>query len=112
MDTIKTINSETLRNWLEAGKPVSILDIRPIQERVESNIPQSIYLNAYDKLKANDKTALQGLNLDKNIPVVAFCAGGKTSLIAAELLQNQGYEAYSLDGGMKGWSSFKISQNE
>ncbi len=104
MDAIKKIDSNTLRNWLEAGTPVSILDIRPINERAEWFIPQSIYFNAYDKLKINDKTALQGLHLDKSIPVVAMCAGGKTSLIAAELLQNQGYNAYSLDGGMKGWS--------
>lgn len=104
METIKTIDSNTLRQWLEANKPLSILDIRPIQERAEWYVPHSIYMNAYDKLKANDKNALRGLHLDKRIPVVALCAGGKTSLIAAELLQNKGYDAYSLEGGMKGWS--------
>lgn len=104
METIKTIDSNTLRNWLEADKPVSILDVRPIQERAEWYIPQSIYLNVFDKLKAKDKNALQGLHLDKSIPVVTICAAGRTSLIAAELLKNQGYDAYSLEGGMRGWS--------
>jgi glyoxylase-like metal-dependent hydrolase (beta-lactamase superfamily II)/rhodanese-related sulfurtransferase len=104
MTHIKTINTETLRDWLETGKEVSIVDIRPIQERVEWHIPQSIYINAYDKLKANDNTAFQGLHLDKNIPAVVICAGGKTSLIGAEMLQNQGFDAYSLEGGMRGWS--------
>ena len=42
--------------------------------------------------------------LTKSVPVVAICAGGKTSMIAAGLLQEQGFEAYSLLGGMKGWS--------
>lgn len=104
MTHIKTIATKTLRDWLEIGKEVSIIDIRPIQERVEWHIPQSIHINAYDKLKANDKSAFQGLHLEKHIPVVVICAGGKTSLIGAEILQNQGFDAYSLEGGMKAWS--------
>lgn len=104
MTHVKTIDTKTLRGWLETGKEVSIIDIRPIQERAEWHIPQSIYINAYDKLKANDNTAFLGLYLDKNIPTVVICAGGKTSLIGAEMLQNQGFDAYSLEGGMRGWS--------
>lgn len=104
MGGVKEISTSTLRKWLETGKEVSILDIRPIQEKIEWFIPGSIYFNAYDKLKANNPDALQGLYLDKTIPVVAICAGGKTSLIAASLLHDQGFEAYSLQGGMKGWS--------
>jgi glyoxylase-like metal-dependent hydrolase (beta-lactamase superfamily II)/rhodanese-related sulfurtransferase len=104
MEGVKEINTNTLRTWLETGKEVSILDIRPIQERMEWFIPGSVYYNAYDKLKANNPNALQGLHLDKTLPVVIICAGGKTSMIAADLLQKQGFEAYSLQGGMKGWS--------
>jgi glyoxylase-like metal-dependent hydrolase (beta-lactamase superfamily II)/rhodanese-related sulfurtransferase len=104
MESIKQIDTNTLRIWLETGKPVSILDIRPIQERTEWYIPNSIYFNAYDKLKTNNPDALQGLHLDKKVPVVTICAGGKTSLIAADLLQKQGFESYALQGGMKSWS--------
>lgn len=104
MTHIKTIDTEKLRNWLDSGKEVSVIDIRPIEERTEWFIPQSIYVNAYTKLKANDTSAFQGLYLDKNIPAVVVCAGGKTSLIGAEMLQNQGFDAYSLEGGMRNWS--------
>jgi glyoxylase-like metal-dependent hydrolase (beta-lactamase superfamily II)/rhodanese-related sulfurtransferase len=104
MEGGQQIDTNTLRTWLEDGKQVSILDIRPIGERTEWFIPGSIYFNAYDKLKANNKDALHGLHLDKTIPVVAICAGGKTSLVAANLLQQQGFAAYSLQDGMKGWS--------
>lgn len=104
MEDIKQIDTNTLRTWMEKGKQVNILDIRPIQERTEWYIPNSIYFNAYDKLKANNPDALHGLHLDKTIPVVTICAGGKTSMIAADLLQKQGFEAYSLQEGMKGWS--------
>ena len=104
MKSVREIDTNTLRTWLETGKEVSILDIRPIQERTEWFIPGSVYYNAYDKLKANNPNALQGLHLDKTIPIITICAGGKTSLIAAEQLNEQGFEAYSLQGGMKGWS--------
>lgn len=104
MEGVQRVNTNTLRSWLEDGKEISILDIRPIEERTEWFIPGSVYWNAYDKLKANDPNALQGLHLDKTVPVVTICAGGKTSMIAAGLLQEQGFEAYSLQDGMKGWS--------
>ncbi len=104
MEGVKEIDTPTLRTWLETGKKVTVLDIRPVQERMEWFIPGSIYLDAYDRLKANNPEALKGLHLDKTVPVVTICAGGKTSAIAAELLQKQGFEAYSLQGGMKGWS--------
>ena len=104
MSETPTIDTSTLRTWLETGKEVSILDIRPIQERTEWFIPGSIYLNAYDKLRAHKPDALHGLHLDKRIPIVTVCAAGKTSSIAARQLNEQGFEAYSLQGGMKEWS--------
>lgn len=104
MTGVKEISTNTLRSWLDTGKEVNVLDIRPIQERTEWFIPGSIYFNAYDKLRANNPDALHGLHLDKSIPVVTICAGGKTSTIAAEFLSEQGFDAYSLQGGMKGWS--------
>ena len=104
MEGVREINTNKLRDWLETGKEVSILDVRPIQERTEWFIPGSIYINAYDKLKAKNPDALHGLHLDRTIPVVTVCASGNTSLIAAGMLHEDGFEAYSLQGGMKGWS--------
>ncbi len=104
MAAVKTINTDTLRTWLSESKPVSILDVRPASERAEWQIPNSIHINAYDKLKQNDTTVFNQLYLDKNIPVVAYCGGGKLSLTAATLLADAGYDAWSLEAGMKGWS--------
>jgi glyoxylase-like metal-dependent hydrolase (beta-lactamase superfamily II)/rhodanese-related sulfurtransferase len=104
MEEIKTLNANTLRNWLEIGQPVSILDIRPIAERAEWHIPSSIHFNAYEKLKNNSFEAFSGLHLDRSVPVVTYCAGGKMSLVAAKMLQMQGYDTYSLEGGLKAWS--------
>jgi len=104
MSGTKYINANTLQQWLENEKDVSIVDIRNPEQRAEWFIPQSIHINAFENIKANNENALSGLHLDKNIPVVVVCAAGKTSMKAAELLQSQGYDAYSLENGMKGWS--------
>jgi glyoxylase-like metal-dependent hydrolase (beta-lactamase superfamily II)/rhodanese-related sulfurtransferase len=104
MNTPQEIDTATLCSWLASGKEVSVLDVRPSHERTEWYIPGSIHINAYDKLKMNDNSALEGIHFDKSFPVVTVCAGGKTSLIAAGMLQQKGYNVFSLKGGMKSWS--------
>ena len=99
-----TIDVETLRAWLEEGRPVAVLDVRPTVERAEWAIPGSIHVDAYDALREHNPAALADLDVLSDGPVVTVCAAGKTSLIAAELLEARGIRAYSLEGGMKAWS--------
>ncbi|MDO1449621.1 MBL fold metallo-hydrolase [Rhodocytophaga aerolata] len=104
METTPTLDVTTLRNWLENGKPVTILDVRPLAERQEWAIPGSIHVDVYDKLKAGDEHALDNVNVAQHVPVVTVCAAGRMSLKAAGQLQAKGLEVYSLEGGMKAWS--------
>ena len=101
---MKTINVETLSTWLEEGVPVTVLDVRPTDEREEWSIPGSMHIDAYNALKANDPKALAGVEFPGDRPVVTVCAAGKTSLIAAQQLQERGIQTLSLEGGMKAWS--------
>jgi glyoxylase-like metal-dependent hydrolase (beta-lactamase superfamily II)/rhodanese-related sulfurtransferase len=98
------IDVSTLSAWLENKKLVIVLDVRPKSEREEWTIPGSIHADVYDRLKAGDTNALDEIELDKNKPVVTVCAAGKTSMKAAELLKDKGYQVYSLEGGMKAWN--------
>lgn len=93
-----------LSAWLTEGKRVTILDVRPKSEREEWSIPGSIHADVYDRLKANNPTVFDQINIDKSSPIVTVCAAGKTSLKAAELLKLKGFEVYSLAGGMKAWN--------
>jgi len=101
---MKTISVETIRAWLEEGRSVTILDVRPTAEWAEWAIPGSIHVDAYDALKARDPAALADVEVPSDVPVVTVCAAGKTSLVAAQQLQARGLQALSLDGGMKAWS--------
>lgn len=99
-----SINVETLRTWLEEGRQVTVLDVRPTAERAEWAIPGSLHVDAYAALKAHDPAALAAVNIPNDQPVVTVCASGKTSQIAAEQLAARGVPALSLVGGMKAWS--------
>ena len=104
MQNTPTITTDALRQKLSAGEAVNIIDIRPLQERAEWFIPGSIHVDVYDRMKQNDATAFENIHLDSSVPVVTVCAGGKTSMTAAGILKRKGYDAFSLQNGMKGWS--------
>jgi glyoxylase-like metal-dependent hydrolase (beta-lactamase superfamily II)/rhodanese-related sulfurtransferase len=100
-----TVDTETLSAWLEHDDSVFVLDIRPLSQREEWYIPGSHYLDAYKRLNEGDNTVLNEIEIPKNTKVVTVCAAGRTSQIASEALRQKGIEAYSLEGGMKAWST-------
>jgi glyoxylase-like metal-dependent hydrolase (beta-lactamase superfamily II)/rhodanese-related sulfurtransferase len=104
MTTESSITHDTLRTWLEQGRPVTLLDVRPLVERAEWAIPGSRHIDIYDRLKAGDVAALADVDLPVDIPIVTICAAGRTSEIAAEQLRARGLHALSLEGGMRAWS--------
>ncbi len=95
---------EELRNRLERGEPIVVLDIRPAPERAEWTIPGSRWVDAYQAVKSGDFRPLDALNLPQGVPVVVVCAAGATSVLAADYLRSRGVPADSLEGGMRGWS--------
>jgi glyoxylase-like metal-dependent hydrolase (beta-lactamase superfamily II)/rhodanese-related sulfurtransferase len=102
--TMREIETGTLRQWLEDGRPVSVLDIRTPEDREQWSIPESLHVNAYERLKAGDADALADVVLPAGRPVVTVCNAGKVSQLAAEQLRQRGIDAYPLAGGMKSWS--------
>lgn len=101
----EAITTDELRALLEHHEPVTVLDVRPADERAEWSIPGSIHVDAYDALKAGDGNALASLDLPDDQPVVTVCAAGRTSQIAAAQLRARGLDARSLIDGMRGWST-------
>lgn len=102
--TRTSIDLESLRKMLERGEPVTVLDVRPEDQRSEWWIPGSIHFDAYEALKAKDPDAMKEAELPEERPVVAVCAAGNSSAVAAGQLRDRGFEAYTLEGGMKAWS--------
>ena len=98
------IDVMVLRDMLERGERVTIVDVRKGEQHAEGSIPGSVHVDAYDALNAGDERAMEGLELPEGAPVVTVCGRGRSSAVAAEQLRRQGHEAFSLEGGMKAWS--------
>ena len=98
------IDAMTLRDMLERGEQVTVVDVRKGEDHAEWSIPESVHVDAYDALNSGDDGAMEGLELPEGAPVVTVCGRGRSSAVAAEQLRLQGYEAFSLEGGMKAWS--------
>jgi len=102
--SIPTTSTEELRQLLEHGAAVTVLDVRPAAERAEWSIPGSLHVDAYDALRRGDPHALEGFQPSNGDRIVTVCGAGKTSRLAAERLRARGWDAVSLEGGMRGWS--------
>jgi len=100
----KQIEAETLREWLDAQQPVTVLDIRTDEDRAQWAIPGSLHLNAYEALCVGQPGALADAAFPLDQPVVTVCNAGRVSQTAAAMLAERGFDARSLAGGMKAWS--------
>ena len=99
-----TIAADTLREWLDAQHPVTLLDVRSDDDRAQWAIPGSLHVNAYEALRAGLPGALAAVALPLDRPVVTVCNAGRVSQTAAAILAERGFDARSLVGGMKAWS--------
>ncbi|MGH7509772.1 MAG: MBL fold metallo-hydrolase [Gemmatimonadales bacterium] len=101
--SVAALPAEDLRGLLDAGAPITVLDIRPTSDRAEWWIPHSLHVDAYDALRRGDPHALTGLDIPVTRPVVAVCRAGVVAQAAARYLADRGFRAFYLEGGMKAW---------
>lgn len=103
---VRELSPEELRDALEARERLTIVDVRPAAERAEWSIPGSLHVDAYASLRAGDRSVLADFarTLPPDRPVVTVCAKGRTSVLAAEALNDLGFTVSSLNGGMAAWT--------
>jgi len=99
-----TISVSDLRDMLDRGDPVTVVDIRRPEQYAEWTVPGSRNVDVYDALAMGDTAGIDAVDLPADRPVVAVCNVGRTSLLAVDRLRRRGLNARSLEGGMQGWS--------
>jgi adenylyltransferase/sulfurtransferase len=83
------------------GKNHVILDVRESDEWRQGHLEGAVPLpRGFLEIKV--ETTIP----DKNTPVIAYCAGGVRSLLAAKIMKEMGYkDVTSMSGGYTGWKN-------
>lgn len=99
------MDAEELRETLEDGRPVRVLDIRDREDHRNWRVPGSRHLPWRSEPAAGPASDIDCSDLAGDEPAVVVCASGRTSLEAARWMRERcGVDARSLRGGMAGWS--------
>jgi sulfur-carrier protein adenylyltransferase/sulfurtransferase len=94
---ITEVDTATAEDQIAAGAVV--LDVREPDEYDQGAIPDAIHLP-----RGHLEAQVEGKLLDKNAPVVVYCAGGVRSAFAAKTMQELGYtDVSSMVGGFGKW---------
>lgn len=92
------IGSNKVKEWLDAGKEVNLLDVRRDDEREIASLG-GLHIPLHE-LEARYKE----LDNTKR-PWVVYCHHGVRSLYATQFLKLHGFDALSLRGGIEEWST-------
>lgn len=100
-----TIAPETLREQLENGKDMCIVDIRSKDNYEDGHIEGSENRPIREALLSGDvETALAELDdLPDDEELVMVCDAGIASTETAQMLQDKGQDASALEGGLDAW---------
>ncbi|SEW31451.1 MBL fold metallo-hydrolase [Natrinema salifodinae] len=105
-DAIESITPEELKERIDGGEEVFLLDVRSEGDFEEWRIDGEnveIVNSPYFELLDGLPTALrEDLPADRKITVV--CAKGGSSELVAETLEEEGYDVAHLERGMTGWA--------
>jgi glyoxylase-like metal-dependent hydrolase (beta-lactamase superfamily II)/rhodanese-related sulfurtransferase len=105
-EPVATIAPEALRERIEAGEDVFVLDARSEADfeewRIEGETVEVVNYPYFELLEEIPEDLREDLPEDRRITVL--CAKGGSSELVAENLEAEGYEVEHLERGMKGWA--------
>jgi rhodanese-related sulfurtransferase len=86
-----------------------LLDIRPESDYDRGAIDASRNVPVYDDLRAGDESALRSRldELPDDREIVTVCKMGIVAKRATGVLDEAGYDASTLAGGMSGWNGYE-----
>jgi rhodanese-related sulfurtransferase len=104
---VPEIEPGQFKRWLDEGKPLQIVDSRTAAEYRQGTIGAALHAPVTDL-----PGSLQSHSFDAQVPIVVLCLSGHRSIPGTRWLRSQGYEAYSLKGGILAWkqAGFKLKR--
>jgi len=93
---MKQITALEVQNMLESGKQVCVIDVREAEETAGGKIPGAVNIPlGFIQFRMNE--------LDKDKEYILVCRSGARSAMAAQFLENYGYNVTNMIGGMISW---------
>ncbi|HEV8711284.1 MAG TPA: molybdopterin-synthase adenylyltransferase MoeB [Candidatus Binatia bacterium] len=98
---IPEVTIDEVKNRVERGEKWALLDVREREEYREGHLDGALSLpRGFLEMRVEEAVP------DKSAPLIAYCAGGVRSLIAARTLKEMGYEnVASMSGGYTAWKN-------
>jgi rhodanese-related sulfurtransferase len=95
---IKEVTPQQVLDMQASGEPVTLLDVRDLQEVNLGKIPGTLHIS-----RGNLETRVEA-QIPRNAHVVIYCASGRRSVFAADTMQAMGYaNVASMKTGFRGW---------
>src|SRR6266480_370558 len=105
--SVPLIPAPDLARRLDQGERVQLLDVRSAERVAQGRVTLGATLD-FRALAASHLYQLathDSLRLDPAAPVAVICGHGNSSARATRFLRDQGFEAYSVAGGMAAWET-------
>ncbi|ARS89371.1 rhodanese-like domain-containing protein [Natrarchaeobaculum aegyptiacum] len=103
------ISPPELEARLEGEDPPYVLDIRPRAGYQREHVPGSHNVPVYGDLRSGDDADLRAAieDVPNGKEVVTVCKAGIVARKATAVLEEEGYEATTLAGGMRRWRGYQ-----
>ena len=100
-ETIPELTIDEVKDRIERDEQWAVLDVREREEYREGHLDGAIPLpRGFLEMRVEETLP------DKTRPIIAYCAGGVRSLIAARTMQEMGYaNVSSMSGGYTAWKN-------
>ena len=103
---IKQIKSSEIKKFIESNPDTVLLDVRTEDEWNTVGRPDTkdLGIESYFITISQDSSFLENVkkNIDKKKQVLVMCAAGGRSIVAANLLANEGYNTLNVSDGFSG----------
>jgi len=96
---------------LESGEAIQVLDVRA-SERLAAGRVEPVAADRFHNVRGSEVVRLadpeSAIGLTRSSPVAVVCGHGNDSRVIAALLEQRGYEAWSLSGGITAWMRMAV----
>ena len=92
----KAVHPDTLHKKMEADSTPLLIDVRDAKEFEKKHVPGALSVPLGDLERAST-------GFDPDRPIVTYCNSGIRGRAAARMLGRRGFDAATLEGGLKAW---------